>query len=180
MEARLQIVTANLLGLIRQCRSPPTLVRRMLQCFSTSHATKTHRERTMRPSNRLRMTSALLSFILMPTIAEAADFAIEASPGKHIDVSYKDRVVLRLMTANDTSNEKAAHETYKVYAHVMDPADPDNKRTLTKGAGSQYTHHRGIYIGFSKANVDGVGGVDTWHMKSGVRQHLGQDRSTKH
>ena len=128
----------------------------------------------MRPSYLLVLTLPVLSLIAVTTVAEAADFAIEESPGEHIDIIYKDRAVLRLMTANDTSDEKAAHETYKVYAHVMDPTDPENKRTLTKGAGSQYTHHRGIYIGFSKANVDGVGGVDTWHMKSGVRQHFGK------
>ena len=127
----------------------------------------------MKLSRLLLPTLVVLSSVAATTIA-AADFSIEESPGQHIDVNYKDRAVLRLMTANDTSDEKAAHETYKVYAHVMDPADPENKRTLTKGAGSQYTHHRGIYIGFSKANVDGVGGVDTWHMKSGVRQHFGK------
>ena len=106
--------------------------------------------------------------------ATAADFAIKQTPAKHIDVTYKGRTVLRLMTANDTSTSATANETYKVYAHVMDPTDEDNQRTLTKGAGSQYTHHRGIYIGFSRANIEGVGGVDTWHMKNGVRQHFGK------
>ena len=122
----------------------------------------------------LVLTLALLSSLALACPADAADFTIREEPGQHIDVSYKDRVVLRLMTANDTSDEKAAHETYKVYAHVMDPTDPKNERTLTKGAGSQYTHHRGIYIGFSKANVEGVGGVDTWHMSNGVRQQFGE------
>ena len=128
----------------------------------------------MRTSCLLVPSLVVLSSAAMTTRAEAADFAIKENPGKHIDVSCKDRVVLRLMTANDTTDAKTAHQTYKVYAHVMDLTDAENERTLTKGPGSQYTHHRGIYIGFSKANIDGVGGVDTWHMKGGVRQHFGK------
>jgi len=128
----------------------------------------------MRTSCLFLSTLVVLSSASVTRLAEAADFAINEESDNHIDVSYKDRVVLRLMTANDTSDSKAAHETYKVYAHVMDPADPENKRTLTKGAGSKYTHHRGIFIGFSKTKVDGVGSVDTWHMKNGVRQQFGK------
>lgn len=111
---------------------------------------------------------------LPATPAAAAEFAIQEEPGAHIDVLYGNRVVLRLMTANNAGDETAAHDTYKVYAHVMDPVDPDNQRTLTKGPGHQFTHHRGIFIGFSKTNVAGVGGVDTWHMRNGVRQHFGK------
>ena len=116
----------------------------------------------------------VLGFAILTTPAAAADFAIQQQPGEHIDVLYQDRVVLRLITGNDTSDEKAAHETYKVYAHLMDPSDPDNQRTLTKGPGSKYTHHRGIFIGFCNTNVAGVGGVDTWGMKDGARQQFGK------
>ncbi len=115
---------------------------------------------------------AILALLGWTSSNHAADFAVKDVSAKHIDVTYKGKAVLRLMTANDTSDEKVAHETYKVYAHVMDPLDSDNERTLTKGAGSQYTHHRGIFIGFARAEVEGVGGVDTWHMKDGVRQHF--------
>ena len=125
-------------------------------------------------NTRLLLSTLILLAAAMTMPVVAADFAIKEATGKHIDVSYKNRVVLRLMTGNDTSTSQAAHKTYKVYAHVMDPTDAKNERTLTKGAGSQFTHHRGIFIGFSRANVEGVGGVDTWHMKSGVRQHFGK------
>lgn len=121
-----------------------------------------------------RFLLAMLVLNVTAPAGDAADFAIKQQAGAHIDVSCNGRVVLRLMTANDTSDAATAHATYKVYAHVMDPTDAKNERTLTKGAGSQYTHHRGIYIGFSKANIAGVGGVDTWHMKDGVRQHFGK------
>lgn len=98
-------------------------------------------------------------------------FTITHEKGKHIDVCFGKRPVLRLMVANDTSDDKLAQQTYKVYAHVMDPLDRAGRRRLTKGAGDLYTHHRGIFIGWSKATVEGVGGVDTWHMK-GVRQQF--------
>jgi len=133
---------------------------------------KSELEPTMKLLRSQILTLILLTFAV-PGI-DAAEFSIKSTPDKFIDVRYDNRVVLRLMTANDTSDEKAAHETYKVYAHVMDPKDEQNERTLTKGAGDKYTHHRGIYIGFSKASVEGVGGVDTWHMTDGVRQHFGK------
>jgi len=101
----------------------------------------------------------------------ASAFGITHAKGKHIDVSYRKRPVLRLMVANDTSNKKKEQETYKVYAHVMDPLDRQGRRRLTKGAGDKFTHHRGIFVGWSKTTVEGVGGVDTWHMK-GNRQHF--------
>ena len=119
-----------------------------------------------------RTLLSLTLFCFVVTLAHSSDFAIQEVNGKHIDVSFKDRVVFRLMTANDVSTPELAHETYKVYGHVMDPLDPDNKGTITKGAGHKFTHHRGIFIGWARAQVEGVGGVDTWHMKDGVRQHF--------
>jgi len=115
---------------------------------------------------------AVAMLAVLTSTAVAHDFSIQEDPGQHIDVEYKDRTILRLMTANDTSSKDAAHDTYKVFAHVMDPTDPDNERTLTKGPGDRFTHHRGIYLGFSKTKVDGVGRVDTWHMRNGMRQHF--------
>ncbi|MDX1565391.1 MAG: DUF6807 family protein [Phycisphaeraceae bacterium] len=114
-----------------------------------------------------------LALMLAAGRAEAA-FSINKVEGSHIDVAYNKKPILRLMIGNDTSDEKKAHETYKVYAHVMDPTDPEGERRLTKGAGHKYTHHRGIYIGWARAKVEGVGRVDTWHMKNGVRQHFGK------
>lgn len=112
----------------------------------------------------------LLCMLCSFSVHAAGGFSISEVVGKHIDVSYADRVVLRLMTANDASTPETALETYKVYAHVMDPLDPDNQRTLTKGAGFKFPHHRGLFIGWSKTKIEGLGQFDTWHMKDGVRQ----------
>ena len=123
---------------------------------------------------RQRFGLAPFGFIALAlfTASAQAEFSINHIEGEHIDIAFNKKPILRLMVGNDISDKKRAHETYKVYAHVMDPTDPEGQRRLTKGAGHQYTHHRGIYIGWSKTRIDGVGGADTWHMKKGVRQHF--------
>ncbi len=97
----------------------------------------------------------------------AADFSIVEKSGETITVSYKSKPVVHLMTKNDLSSKETAHDTYKVYLHVNDPTSPS--RTITKGAGDKFTHHRGIYIGWSKTRIAGKS-YDTWHMKGFVRQ----------
>jgi hypothetical protein len=54
---------------------------------------------------------------------------------------------------------KIGHETYKVYGHVLDPLDTENKRVLTKGAG--------IFISF-KVKAGKIN-PDLWHLKGKAR-----------
>ena len=46
---------------------------------------------------------------------------------------------------------------------------------LTKGPGGKFTHHRGIYYGFSKCSALNAEGkkvrIDTWHCKGGYQTH---------
>jgi hypothetical protein len=42
----------------------------------------------------------------------------------------------------------------------------DGSTRLTKGAGFSFTHHRGIFLGFSKIAYNGKS-YDRWHMKGG-------------
>jgi len=110
----------------------------------------------------------LLSPILLVLAAPLAlaGFSIEETPGKHIDVLDSDtRPVARIMTAYDPSSKESRLETYKVYTHVF---DKEGKEPITKGAGGDYTHHRGIFLGWSKTKIDGKG-VDSWHMKGCVQ-----------
>ena len=44
------------------------------------------------------------------------------------------------------------------------------KAPITKGPGGQYTHHRGIFIGWSKLGFNGKS-YDRWHMKDGAIVH---------
>jgi hypothetical protein len=122
----------------------------------------------MRTKQLLRLVIAFGFVIAAPQLLTAQGFAIEKSGDEHIEISYNEQPVIRLMIAND---EDRAHETYKVFTHVMDPLDPEGKRTLTKGPHGKYTHHRGIFFGMSDAKVEGIGKYDFWHMKN-VRQEF--------
>ncbi len=65
-----------------------------------------------------------------------------------------------VITPYDDSSKESREETYKVYTHLMDFA---GKEPITKGAGGQYTHHRGLFIGWRVTTV-GDKKFDTWHM----------------
>ena len=99
----------------------------------------------------------------------AADFSVKEVKGEHVDIQYKGRNIARFMTARDDSTPERTHDTYKTYLHVMDPLDEKGERYLTKGPGGKFTHHRGIYIGFSKMKVGEHAG-DWWHCRKDERQ----------
>ena len=91
----------------------------------------------------------------------AGGFTWKDTPGKHAELSFGDRPVLRYMyQALDDSDAAIRTQTYKVFHHLYDPA---GTRFITKGAGGQYTHHRGIFFGFSKTGYGEGKRVDTWH-----------------
>jgi len=116
-----------------------------------------------------RVFAICLSFLMLAEVGSAADFSVKESVGEHVEVLHKGRVLTRLMTARDDSTRKRTHETYKVYMHVIDPLDPEGKRLITKGPGGQYTHHRGIFIGWSKMTVgDQIG--NWWQCTGDARQ----------
>jgi hypothetical protein len=105
-------------------------------------------------------TATVILFGLTCSLVHGA-FEIKELPGKHIDVLSDGKPVARVMTAHNTSSAESRLETYKVYTHIFDDGGKD---PITKGAGGQYTHHRGIFIGWSKTRVGGKQ-VDSWHMK---------------
>ena len=67
------------------------------------------------------------------------------------------------MMSNDLSTPERHHESYKPYLHVFDASGATR---LTKGHGFSFTHHRGIFLGFSKISWNGQS-YDRWHMKGG-------------
>jgi len=96
-------------------------------------------------------------------------FEFTDTPGKHLDLLFAGRPVLRTMYAFDRSTPERHHETYKVYTHVFDET---GKELLTKGSGGLFTHHRGIFIGYSRTKFDGKSN-DFWHLKKGEAiQHV--------
>lgn len=105
----------------------------------------------------------LLSSALLLLALQASAFDIKVAEKDHVDVSNEGKVVAKLMMANDLSTPETHHETYKPYLHVFDPS---GEVRLTKGPGFNFTHHRGIFLGFSKIEHAGKK-YDRWHMKGG-------------
>ena len=116
----------------------------------------------------LNATLAILALSL--SVAEDSErkgFSFKDTAGEHLDVLLDGKVVARYMYAYDTSDKDRLHVTYKPYLHVF---DAEGKAPITKGPGGQYTHHRGIFVGWSKLTCDGKG-YDRWHMKGGEQVH---------
>lgn len=100
------------------------------------------------------MRSILVSAIFLCALAAAAeDKTLDLIIG---GVPWAKTVI----TPYDDSSKEAREQTYKVYTHIMDFA---GKEPITKGAGGQYTHHRGLFIGWRVTTV-GDKKFDTWHM----------------
>ena len=71
------------------------------------------------------------------------------------------------MYAYNKSSKEKLLETYKPYLHVF---DAEGKAPITKGVGGQFTHHRGIFIGWNKISYNGKS-YDRWHMIGGEQVH---------
>lgn len=99
---------------------------------------------------------------------QAAEFEINDTEGSRTDVVRDGKTLVRYMYARDESSDSTKHNTYKVYYHVFDPS---GKEPITKGPGGKYTHHRGMFIGFSKLTSHGKTS-DLWHMKNALQRHI--------
>lgn len=74
--------------------------------------------------------------------------------------------ILRYMYAFDTSSPERKTQTFKVFHHVFGPGTDE---FITNGAGGQYPHHRGLYVGWMRTKFDGQQ-FDFWHCKNGAHQ----------
>ena len=102
-----------------------------------------------------------------------AGFEWKEADDSNIDLQLDGRNIARYVHPTlDDSSKEAREKTYKPFHHVYDAA---GKSFLTKGPGGQYTHHRGIYFGFSKCKYTTPEGkdvtVDTWHCKPPAYQN---------
>lgn len=84
------------------------------------------------------------------------------TPGKHMDLLYGDKSVLRYVCETyDGSTPERHAQTYKPFFHVF---SPDGSRLLTKGdPGGLYPHHRGLFFGFREVTYDDGKKCDIWH-----------------
>jgi len=108
---------------------------------------------------------------------DAAGFSFKDEAGKYLDVLCNGKTVGRYMYAYDKSTPAKLNETYKPYLHVF---DAEGKAPITKGVGGEYTHHRGILIGWMKMGFNGKS-YDRWHMKGGeqIHQKFGEQKADK-
>ena len=116
------------------------------------------------PSTSVAMLyrTALL-FCSLHASLHAAGFGLKANGTENVDLERDGVVLARFMTAHDTSTPTRKTDTYKPYLHVFDPSGAVR---LTKGPGSVFPHHRGIFVGFNKIGFEGKN-YDRWHMSGG-------------
>jgi acetyl esterase len=102
-----------------------------------------------------------------PTISPPK-FALSLKEDAHaLEVTFGGTPLARYEFAFDASTPERRLETYKPFLHVY---DKNGARVITKGAGGQFTHHRGIFLGFNRMKI-GEQSYDLWHMKEGVQVH---------
>ena len=119
------------------------------------------------PSAKAEKTSLWTATLTAGKAELKETFSFRDTPGKHFDVLLNSKPVTRYMCERDTSTDATKHNTYKVYNHVFDET---GEKFLTKGPGGKFTHHRGIFIGFSRTSANRKK-YDTWHMKGNSQIH---------
>ncbi|MCX7049078.1 MAG: PmoA family protein [Candidatus Sumerlaeota bacterium] len=117
----------------------------------------------------LAMAIAAGAMQMSVTVAaqEQNGFSFNDKKGEYLDILLDGKIAARYMYAYDKSSSAKLNETYKPYLHVF---DAEGKAPITKGPGGQYTHHRGIFIGWNKIGFGGKT-YDRWHMKGGEIVH---------
>lgn len=133
----------------------------------------------MKTTTQLLLTFAV--FVCSSLALQAADgFSFDEQSGR-LDILYSGKPVARYMCAYDKSSSAKRTETYKPYLHIF---DAEGVAPITKGPGGEFTHHRGIFIGWNKITFNGKN-YDRWHMIGGEQVHqkylaqkLGPDSAT--
>jgi len=86
--------------------------------------------------------------------------------GRYADVLIGDRPVVRYMYRAYENDPAKRDLNNKPFHHVFDPAGP---RLLTKGTGGLYTHHQGLFYGFTRCTFPG-GKCNTWYCHEGEHE----------
>lgn len=110
------------------------------------------------PSLKKGQSLKLAATVSTGAPAAGEGFVWQVAPKESAELRFGGRPVLRYMCKPlDPTNRV---ETYKVFHHLYNPA---GTAIVTKGPGGRYTHHRGIFFGFSRCSYEGAKRVDTWH-----------------
>lgn len=111
---------------------------------------------------------------LSPCVHAAPRFTATLTPNQHVIVAEAGTARGRFELAFDSSSAARRSETYKPFLHLL---DPDGRTLITKGPGGEYTHHRGIFIGWMKIHHDGKI-YDRWTMQGGEQIVRGDPECT--
>lgn len=95
--------------------------------------------------------------------------SLDVHPGNHALVMHDS--VWAQIVAPEYDPERHT-KTYKPYIALL---APQGGAPITKGLGGIDTHHRGLYLGWNKVEVDGRT-YDFWHMKGVSQRHTGYTR----
>lgn len=109
--------------------------------------------------NRLLSTAAAIALGIGCAAAEPVEH-------RYADIDLNGITALRSQIT--PLSDEHREETYKVFTHVMDFAGED---PITKGPGGRFTHHRGLFIGWSHTMVNDER-VDTWHMRGSSQEFV--------
>ena len=110
---------------------------------------------------------AIVACLTATTPAAEKSDGFRHEEGQTLDILRDGKPLVRYMYAFDDSDARTRESTYKAYHHVFDPS---GQNVITKGPGGKFTHHRGIFIGWSKLGHAGKR-YDTWHMKNSSIVH---------
>lgn len=106
------------------------------------------------------MRAAALPVLCFCLPVAGADFRFQDGAG-FSDLYYGDVPVYRHVTP--AFNPAKHTETFKVFHHVY---GFHGEGFLTKGVGGEFTHHRGLFLGWSKTMTAGKE-MDSWHGGAG-------------
>jgi hypothetical protein len=116
------------------------------------------------------LATLLLASPCLSLLAKHHGYSWKDEPGKHLDLMKGDKKIARYVYERMAPKDR--ERTYKPFHHVY---QADGEGFLTKGPGGKFTHHRGIYYGFSRCSAANAEGkkvrVDTWHCKGGYQTH---------
>ncbi len=132
--------------------------------FFNSSKSPQHYYETVREMDRFLASLGYVSGD--PTITPPKISMVLNKAANVLDVAIADRRLARFEFSFDDSSKERRLETYKPFLHVFDKS---GKRLITKGPGGRFTHHRGIFLGFSRVRL-GDEHYDLWHMKEGVQR----------
>ncbi|MGC4016409.1 MAG: PmoA family protein [Luteolibacter sp.] len=122
----------------------------------------------MRTSYKASAFTLLTSFsILAAAFAEPGYDIRDDKKLKQLDVMQAGKLVGRYFYDYDNSSGQRRDDTFKTFLQVYNPA---GDLAITKALGGEFSHHRGIFIGWNKVTIDGES-FDCWHGHGGAQVH---------